>query len=78
MVRIFLKILARRAEVGSRTLVYGGSAGSETHGQYLPDCKITPTKGLCKGEAETELQKRVWEELRQKLETIRPGVTSLS
>jgi hypothetical protein len=78
MVRILLKIIARRAEVGARTLVFGGSAGPETHGQYVPDCKITPTKGLCEGETGAELQKRVWEELRLKLEAIKPSVTSLS
>jgi hypothetical protein len=57
--------------------VYGASVGPESHGHYVPDCKITPTRGLCKGEAGAELQNRVWVELRQKLEAIRSGVTSL-
>ncbi|MCJ1353384.1 MAG: hypothetical protein MMC33_003370 [Icmadophila ericetorum] len=77
-VRIIIKILARRTEVGARTLVYGASVGPESHGQYVPDCKITPTVGLTKGEAGAELQSRFWVELKQKLEAIRPGVTSLS
>jgi len=76
--RIFLKIMARRTEVGARTLVYGGSVGVESHGQYVPDCKIKPTVGPTKGKEGTELQRRVWEELKQKLEAIQPGVTSLS
>lgn len=71
-------LLCRPAEVGSRTLVYGASVGGESHGQYVPDCKITPTKGLTRGKSGSELQSRVWEELKEKLEDIRPGVTSLS
>ncbi|KAK1750355.1 hypothetical protein QBC47DRAFT_393959 [Echria macrotheca] len=74
--RAATKALARPAEVGARTLVYGASASKDTHGQYLPDCKITqPNRGLAKGKAGEELQKRVWTELKTKLETIRPGVT---
>jgi hypothetical protein len=75
---MIIKLLARKTEVGSRTLVYGASVGEESHGQYVPDCKITPTVGLTKGEAGIELQNRVWVELKQKLEAIQPGVTSLS
>jgi hypothetical protein len=58
--------------------VYGGSAGAETNGQYVFDSRIMQTKGLCEGEAGVQLQKRVWEEPRQKLEVIRPGITSSS
>ncbi|KAF2093001.1 retinol dehydrogenase [Rhizodiscina lignyota] len=72
------KILCRPSEVGARTLVYGASAGPESHGQYVPDCKIKPTGGLTKGEAGEKLQKRVWVELRDKLEGILPGVTTMS
>lgn len=78
LVRVLLKIFARKAEVGSRTLVYGASAGPETHGEYLPDCKITKTLGPCKGDAGVELRDRAWVELREKLENIQPGVTSIT
>lgn len=77
-IRILMKILARKTEVGSRTLVYGASVGEQSHGQYVPDCKITATKGLTQGKAGAELQNRVWLELKQKLETIQLGLTSLS
>jgi NAD(P)-dependent dehydrogenase (short-subunit alcohol dehydrogenase family) len=77
VVNVSKKILCRPTEVGARTLVYGASAESNTHGQYLPDCKITPLKGLGKGKDGLELQNRVWVELKEKLEHIRPGVTSL-
>lgn len=33
-------IIGRTAETGSRTLVAGIVAGSETHGQYMADCVI--------------------------------------
>jgi len=71
-----MKIIARPAEVGARTLVYGAGASRDTHGQYLPDCKITAVKGLAGGKAGTELRLRVWEELQAKLERVKPGVTS--
>jgi hypothetical protein len=58
--------------------VYGASVGPEAHGLYLPDCKITPTVGLTKGEEGAKLKSLVWEELKQKLEAIDPGVTSLA
>lgn len=77
-VRIAIKILARSTEVGARTLVHGASVGPESHGQYVPDCKITPTAGLTEGKAGARVQTRVWLELKQKLEAIQPGVTSLS
>jgi len=74
--RVALKAIARTSEVGARTLVHGASAGPETHGQYVPDCKITKTVGLCKGQAGADLQNRVWVELCEKLEGIQPGTTS--
>jgi hypothetical protein len=43
----------------------------------VPDCKITPTVGFMTGEKGAKLQSLVWEELKQKLEAIRPDVTSL-
>ena len=32
---------ARTTEVGSRTLVHAASAGQDSHGQYLRNCKIS-------------------------------------
>jgi NAD(P)-dependent dehydrogenase (short-subunit alcohol dehydrogenase family) len=76
--RFLIKTLARPTEVGARTLVYGAVCGPEYHGQYVPDCKITPTVGLTKGKEGAALQERFWSELRVKLEGIKPGVTTLS
>ncbi|MCJ1236892.1 hypothetical protein MMC14_004874 [Varicellaria rhodocarpa] len=78
IIRSAKRISCRQTEVGARTLVYGASAGPESHGQHVPDCKITPTQGLTKGEAGITLQNQVWVETGKKLEDIRPCVTSLS
>ncbi|KAL2673776.1 hypothetical protein Neosp_012220 [[Neocosmospora] mangrovei] len=66
---------ARSSEVGSRTLVHAASAGEETHGTYLSDCKLSPVADFVTSEAGREMQARVWNELIQKLEDISPGVT---
>ena len=75
--RVAARLLGRPAEVGARTLVHGACAGPESHGQYLPDCKITPLKGIASGKGGAQLQQRVWMELKQKLEGIKQGVTDL-
>lgn len=75
--RVAVRLLGRPAEVGARTLVHGACAGPESHGQYLPDCKIAPLKGIASGKGGTQLQQRVWMELKQKLEVIRQGVTDV-
>lgn len=68
--RAVQKFVCRPAEVGARALVWGASAsaGPETHGEYLPDCKVKATAGLSKGKDSAILQSRVWEELKARLE----------
>jgi NAD(P)-dependent dehydrogenase (short-subunit alcohol dehydrogenase family) len=67
-------LLARSTEVGSRTLVDAGVQGPESHGQYLEDCKIAEPSGVVM--ENPEVQDRLWEELKAKLEGIQPGVTA--
>lgn len=71
---LFKLVLARRTEVGARTLVHAASAGEESHGQYLSDCKVTPPAPLVLGPEGPETQRRVWAELSEKLEQIHPGI----
>ncbi|KAF2653991.1 NAD(P)-binding protein [Lophiostoma macrostomum CBS 122681] len=73
-----LAAIARPTDVGARVLTYGASAPPQTHGQYLVDHKNQELHGLCSGQVGAKLQKQVWGELRQKLETISPGVTNIS
>ena len=69
-----LLLSARSTEVGSRTLVHAASAGPETHGQYLSECRVQPTASITNGPGGQELQKRVWRELGDDLERIQPGI----
>lgn len=69
--------LARSTEVGSRTLVHAAAAGRETHGKYLSDATIADAEGLSafvRSEDGAKAQEKVWRELSEKLERIRPGI----
>lgn len=74
--RILKGVLAKSTEEGSRTLVHAGvAAGRESHGKWLSACKVAACSDLVEGKEGLELQGRVWEELKEKLEAIEEGVT---
>jgi hypothetical protein len=89
--KVLQKALARSPEEGSRTLVHGAEGGEETHGQYLDDCRIgtyvrqiqtshnnanSASSSAFVLSAEGEItQKKLWQELTEKLEKIHPGIT---
>ncbi|PKY03442.1 NAD(P)-binding protein [Aspergillus campestris IBT 28561] len=68
-------MMARSAEVGSRTFLHGLVVGEEGHGKLLSGCKIkefwVPT-WLTDREGQ-KLQKDIWEELVEMLESVQPG-----
>ncbi|KAL1296759.1 hypothetical protein AAFC00_000225 [Neodothiora populina] len=66
-----LTVIARKTEVGGRTLVHGVTQdlGPEAHGNFLMDCKIGD-------EPDLSLQKRVADEIFPLMEKTEPGVTS--
>ena len=69
--------IARKTEVGSRTLVAPAFAGPETNGKYFHD-GIVGEEQLSKFVTSDEgrmAQVKVWEELSEILEKIQPGVT---
>jgi hypothetical protein len=70
-------LLARKTEVGSRTLVHAGSQGVESHGKYLSDCEITEPSAFVRSEEGKLTQERIWTELTDKLEGIQSGVTKV-
>ncbi|KAF2681985.1 short chain dehydrogenase [Lentithecium fluviatile CBS 122367] len=74
--KIMLFLLGRTTEAGSRNLVYAGSAGAETHGQYISDCTTEMPSEFVLSREGYEVQNRVWAELCEKLEKIKPGVTA--
>ncbi|KAI1368094.1 NAD(P)-binding protein [Xylaria arbuscula] len=66
-------LVARTTEEGSRTLVSAGIAGPGSHGQYLDDCKVgEPSEVVTQN---PDIGRRLWVELKEKLEEIQPGVT---
>ncbi|KAG9498355.1 hypothetical protein J7337_009160 [Fusarium musae] len=72
------RYIARETEVGSRTLVHAAEGDPETHGQYLSDCKIGEVSSFVSSDAGAEAQKKVWRELSDILERVKPGIISVS
>ena len=66
---------ARTTEVGSRTFVWAIAAGPESHGCYTASARIEEPSHFVTSEDGIKTQNRVWEELKDKLERIEPGVT---
>ena len=75
-IKIMKLLLARTTEAGSRTLVAAAAAGPETHGEYMNMCKATPTATITTSPEGKKAQKRLWDELIDKLEKIEPGVSA--
>lgn len=73
---LMMRLMAIPAEVGARKLVYGASAGAETHGRLLLNSQPMKMGGLVGGAEGAELEGKVWEELKEKLEAIRAGSTA--
>lgn len=71
---ISLFLLGRTPEMGSRTLVAAASAGEETHGRYMVDCKIHAESRFVRSDEGRAVGKRVFEELLGILETVHPGI----
>lgn len=71
-------MMARTAEVGSRTILHGLLVGEEGHGKLLSGCKIkeswVPT--WLTNEEGQKLQKGIWNELVSRLESVQPGCIS--
>lgn len=71
----FNKLLfARTSECGSRTLVHAVSQGRETHGKCLSSCAVAERGGVVTATDGKEVQERVWREITEKLERIKPGI----
>lgn len=72
------QLIARKTEVGSRTLVAGAEAGEESHGKYMHDGKIGEEhlSPFVMSEDGKKASQKVWAELKEILEKIEPGVTA--
>ncbi|KAJ3222810.1 hypothetical protein HDU81_009598 [Chytriomyces hyalinus] len=67
-------LVARSTEVGSRTLVHALTIGKESHGQYLTACQVEEPAPFVLSVEGAKTQKRLWDELAQILEQVRPRV----
>jgi retinol dehydrogenase-12 len=75
--RIGPKMVGRSAESGGRTLAHAAVAGEETHGKYLSECRVKPEGSWVRSDEGVRTEKRLWAELVDILEGIRPGVTKI-
>lgn len=70
-------VLARTAEMGSRTFIAAASAGIESHGLYLEDCRPSTPSAFVTSREGQKAQGRVFDELARILEAIEPGITGV-
>ena len=70
-------IFMRSSEAGGITLVHAATAGKETHGKYLSECKVKPQGGFMADKDRLVTQDRVWTELVARIERILPGATKI-
>ncbi|KAK2037946.1 hypothetical protein LZ31DRAFT_560024 [Colletotrichum somersetense] len=74
-------MMARTAEVGSRTILHGLVVDEEGHGKLLSGCKIKEfwVPDWLSNDEGQRLQKAIWKELVAKLEQVQPGcITQIS
>jgi len=74
--KVGLKLIGRTSEEGSRTLVHAVAGDIDTHGQYLSECQVKAPSAWVTSEEGKQVQKRVWAELVDKFEAIKPGCTA--
>ncbi|KAI7347031.1 NAD(P)-binding protein [Hortaea werneckii] len=77
VLNLVMRVMCRTTEVGSRTLVHAALSGPETHGKYMSNCRVEECAPLVQGKEGPEIQRRVWQELSEKLNEIEPGVTKV-
>lgn len=75
--RIGLRLIGRTGEEGSRTLVHAITEGMSSHGRYLSECRVKPESTFVRSDEGAVVQQKVWKELLEIMEGIRPGVTRL-
>ncbi|KIX98477.1 uncharacterized protein Z520_05778 [Fonsecaea multimorphosa CBS 102226] len=73
--KALVRIIGRSSEHGARTLVHGATAGRETHGQYLSECRVKPYSAFVKSAEGDQTARRIWQELSALYEEVKPGCT---
>ncbi|KAL6857357.1 hypothetical protein J3F83DRAFT_751378 [Trichoderma novae-zelandiae] len=70
------KLLARTAEEGSRTLVHGLLTDETSHGHYLTNCHVQVPAKHVTNQWGQRVQKKLFDELLAKLDSISPDIVS--
>jgi len=73
--QIMFRLMGRTGEAGGRTLTYAASAGRETHGKYLSECKVKSESQFVRSKAGQQVQEKLGSELKEISEGIQPGST---
>ncbi|KAH9907279.1 hypothetical protein F4778DRAFT_721249 [Xylariomycetidae sp. FL2044] len=75
---LYRTMMARSAEVGSRTYLHGLVAGEESHGKLLSGCKIKEywVPDWVTNAEGRRLQETIWKELTERLEGVHAGCIS--
>lgn len=68
-------LLARKTEVGARTLLAGACAGPSAHGQYMEDSKVKSLDTLIAADKLDAVQKKTYEQTLAYLEKLEPGLS---
>ena len=71
----FMKLVGRSAEMGARATVAAAVAGPEMHGVFMQHCQAGEFPKIMDGLEGEKLEEKVWGEMMEILEGIRPGVT---
>ena len=72
--RLNTHIFQRTAEEGGRTLAHAVTAGLETNGKYLSECRVKEQGSFVRSEKGEEIRRWVWRDLAGRMEGVEPGV----
>ena len=73
--QIFKFLLARRTEVGARTLIAGACIGPDGHGKYMEDSRVTELDIWIPRDQLDAVQKKTYDQTLAYLETLEPGIS---
>lgn len=73
--QIFKFLLARKTEVGARTLIAGACIGPDGHGKYMEDGKITEVDIWLPPDQLDAIQRKTYEQTLAYLERLEPGIS---
>ncbi|KZT41230.1 NAD(P)-binding protein [Sistotremastrum suecicum HHB10207 ss-3] len=76
---IFKTLMARSAEMGSRTIVYAALEGDRdsVHGQYMTSCRVDKGSDYASSPEGLEVQKAIWDETLDFATLIDPSISTI-